>query len=132
MRRSLLAFLALAAIVSVGCFNESTLDPTGTTGTSTGGGGGGGGDGSGSDAAVTIFDNGYNPTSVTVPVGGSVTWTWTGNNAHAVAFDDTTIAPSPVQTRGTFRQRFTRAGTFSFFCSVHGRTVEAGTVTVTP
>jgi plastocyanin len=135
MRRTLFAFLALAAFAAVGCFNESTLDPfgsgTNTTG-GTGGGGGGGADSAGAldTASVLIFDNGYNPSTVTVAPGGTVTWVWTGNNAHGVTFDDGTIAPSTVQSVGTYSVRFPRAGNFSFFCTVHGRTVESGVVTV--
>ena len=135
MRRTLFAFLALATIVAVGCFDESSLDPFGrgtTTVGGTGGGGGGGADSAGAldTASVIIFDNGYNPTSVHVAPGGTVTWVWTGNNAHGVTFDDGTIAASTIQTVGIYTVRFPRAGSFSFFCTVHGRTVESGTVTV--
>jgi plastocyanin len=137
MRRTLFAFLALALIVTVGCFDESSLDPFGSgTNTSVGGSGGGGGggvpDSAGAldTASVFIFDNGYNPTAVAVAPGGTVTWVWTGNNAHGVTFDDGTIAPSKVQSIGTYSVRFPRTGSFSFFCTVHGRTVESGTVTV--
>jgi plastocyanin len=135
MRRTLFAFLALAVIAAVGCFNESTLDPFGKgTTTSTGGTGGvgNGPDSAGAldTASVLIFDNGYNPPAVTVAPNGTVTWVWTGNNAHGVTFDDSSISPSTIQSVGTFTVRFPRTGTFSFFCTVHGRTVESGTVTV--
>lgn len=136
MRRIQFAFLALAMVIAVGCFNESTLDPY-NNGSGTQIGGSGGGDGGGADSAgaldtasVIIFDNGYSPTAVAVAPGGTVTWVWTGNNAHGVSFDDTSIAASTIQSVGTYTVRFPRAGIFSFFCTVHGRTVEAGTVTV--
>jgi plastocyanin len=136
MRRGLLAFLALVAIVSVGCFGESTLDPYNQAGTSTGGGGGGGGGGTPDSAGaldtatVVIFDNGFSPNATQVSPGGSVTWVWTGGNAHNVTFDNTDLSASVVQVTGTFRQTFPRAGIYSYFCSVHGRTVMSGTVTV--
>ena len=135
MRRTLFAFLALGTIVVVGCFNESTLDPYGNKGGAQVGGTGGGGGGTDSSrardtASVLIFDNGYSPTAVSVAPGGTVTWVWTGNNAHGVTFDDATITASTVQSVGTFSVRFPRVGTFAFFCTVHGRTVESGTVTV--
>jgi plastocyanin len=136
MRRGLLAFLALVAIVSVGCFGESTLDPYNQAGTSTGGGGGGGGGGTPDSAGaldtatVVIFDNGFSPNATQVSPGGSVTWVWTGGNAHNVTFDNTDLSASAVQVTGTFRQTFPRAGIYSYFCSVHGRTVMSGTVTV--
>jgi plastocyanin len=135
MRRTLLAFLALVTIVAVGCFDESTLDPFNNGGTQAGGTGGGGtgtpdSSGARDTASVLIFDNGYSPTAVSVALGGTVTWVWTGNNAHGVTFDDATITASTIQSVGTFTVRFPRAGIFSFFCTVHGRTVESGTVTV--
>ena len=139
MRRTLFAFLALVTIVTVGCFGESTLDPYNQTGTQTGGTGGGGGGGGGGTpdsagaldtASVIIFDNGYSPAAVSVSPGGTVTWVWTGNNAHGVTFDDATITASTIQSTGTYTVRFPRVGIFSFFCTVHGRTVESGTVTV--
>jgi len=136
MRRILFAFLALATVVTVGCFGETTLDPynngSGTQIGGSGGGGGGGTDSAGAldTASVIIFDNGYSPTAVTVAPGGTVTWVWTGNNAHGVTFDDATISASTIQSLGTYSVRFPRAGIFSFFCTVHGRTVESGTVTV--
>ena len=130
MHRFLLAFLALVTIVSVGCFNESTLDPFNSTGTSTGGGGGGGGAGALDTATVVIFDNGFTPTSTLVSHGGSVTWVWTGGNAHGIVFDNTALSASAVQVTGTFRQNFPRAGIYSYYCIVHGRSVMSGTVTV--
>jgi plastocyanin len=129
MRRILFAFLALATIAAAGCFNESPLDPFGN-GTSTIGRTGDGGASAFDTASVIIFDNGYSPTAVTVALGGTVTWVWTGNNAHGVTFDDASITPSPIQSSGSFSIRFPRAGMFSFFCTVHGRIVESGTVTV--
>jgi len=137
MRRILFAFLALGMVVAVGCFDESTLDPYNNGNGSQIGGTGGGDNGGVPDSAgaldtasVIIFDNGYSPTTVTVAPGGTVTWVWTGNNAHGVSFDDTSIAASTVQSVGTYKVSFPRAGIFSFYCTVHGRTVESGTVTV--
>ena len=137
MRRIQIAFLALAMVVAVGCFNESTLDPFNNGSGTHIGGSGGGGNGGGTDSAgaldtasVLIFDNGYSPIAVSVAPGGTVTWVWTGNNAHGVTFDDATITASTIQSVGTFTVRFPRVGSFSFFCTVHGRTVESGTVTV--
>ena len=99
--------------MAVGCFDESSLDPyqkryrTSQVG-GTGGGGGGTPDSSGAldTASVLIFDNGYTPTAVLVAPGGTVTWVWTGNNAHGVTFDDGTIAPSTIQSVGRTRCAF--------------------------
>ncbi len=92
-----------------------------------------GGGGSAATAAVTIGDNFFSPASVTVTRDSSktamVTWTWTGRNPHSVVFD----AGGPnsvVQRSGTFSRSFDSTGSFTYFCTVHGRAIMSGTVTV--
>jgi plastocyanin len=48
-------------------------------------------------ANVTITDSGISPASVTIPVGGSVTWTNKGNRTHTA---DSTGGPSAFNTAG--------------------------------
>jgi len=79
-------------------------------------------------ATVSVDDNVFVPAAVTIDVGGTVTWTWTGSNPHTVTADDGSFA-SAQQTSGSFSQTFDTAGTFSYFCEVHGQ-VMSGTVTV--
>lgn len=84
-------------------------------------------------AAVAIGDNFFRPGAVTVARDSSrtatVTWTWTGRNPHSVTFDEG--GPnSVVQRSGTFSRRFNGVGSFTYFCSVHGRAIMSGTVTV--
>src|SRR6476661_6665481 len=91
-----------------------------TTGPSTGGG----------SNAVTVGNNFFSPASVSVATGATVTWTWAmGDTMHTVTFADN--APgSPKQSAGTFQRTFSTAGTYSYFCSVHGPQVMSGTITV--
>ena len=92
---------------------------------------GGGGQNTGT-AVVTIGDNFYDPASVVVTrtdAGARVTWTWTGSNPHTVTFDDGGASSDSMST-GSFSRTFPGAGTFTYFCLVHGRSVMAGTVTV--
>ncbi|MEW5916808.1 MAG: Ig-like domain-containing protein [Gemmatimonadota bacterium] len=83
-------------------------------------------------ADVTVSDNFFQASSVTVvrdqSAGALVRWTWTGQNSHNVTFD--AGAPnSATQTTGTFSRTFTTAGSFTYFCTVHGRGM-SGTVVV--
>ena len=82
--------------------------------------------------SVTVADNFFQPANVTVArTGGAaqVNWTWTGSNPHNVTFD--VGAPhSGTQTSGTFSRTFTEAGSFTYICTVHGRAVMSGTITV--
>jgi len=82
------------------------------------------------NAIINIRDNSFNPTSVTILAGKTVTWNWTGSNQHNVTFDNVAVGNSVSQTTGTFPKTFATAGTFTFYCSIHGKAVMTGTITV--
>ncbi len=79
--------------------------------------------------AVNIIDNNFNPTSLNVTAGTTVTWTWTGGNSHNVTFDDG-VENSFTQTSGTYMRQFAAAGSFPYHCTIHGASVMFGTVVV--
>jgi plastocyanin len=70
------------------------------------------------DGAVTIACFAFDPASVTVQVGDSVTWTNQDSTAHtataAGAFDTGNIASGASAT-----VTFDTAGTFAYACSIH-------------
>jgi plastocyanin len=76
----------------------------------------------------------FTPGTVDIAAGGSVTWTWASENtlAHNVTSGDTppAFAASPTVTSGTYSVTFANAGTFFYYCTVHGRNVMFGTVNV--
>lgn len=85
--------------------------------------------------AVTIVDDAFNPTAITVAKGTSVTWTATGSNGHTVTADDASFDSSngsgaTLAAGSTFAHTFATAGTFAYHCKVHSSM--HGTVTVTP
>ncbi|MFV2073845.1 MAG: plastocyanin/azurin family copper-binding protein [Thermoanaerobaculales bacterium] len=79
--------------------------------------------------AVSVGDNFYDPSAKSVGTGGTITWTWNGSNPHSVTFDGGGPS-SAVKSTGTFDRTFATAGQFTYFCTVHGRNVMSGTVTV--
>src|SRR5262245_2308077 len=83
--------------------------------------------GAGASMNVTVRDNVFDPSSNSVALGGTVTWTWAQSATdHNVTFDDG--PKSETQSRGTFSRMFTTTGTFPYHCTVHpGMT---GSVTV--
>lgn len=83
-------------------------------------------------SAVGVFDNIFDPADVTVTRNGQIRWTWRGNGTieHSVTFDDGSESQAPKRS-GTFTRRFSDAGIFTYYCSVHGRDVMSGKVTVT-
>ncbi len=89
-------------------------------------------------AAVSMTASGFSPSTVTVKVGGTVTWTNTDTAVHQPASD-----PHPTHTGlagfdalggvspgKTFRFTFTRAGTFGYHDHVF--TTRTGKVIVEP
>jgi plastocyanin len=103
--------------------------------------GDGGGDPAPTAAAVIVGNNffrsgqdGSNPTTVTVAVGGTVTWTWTdtGGIPHSVqSLGSPSFTSSEIQAGNgsTYRVTFTEPGTYRYDCAVHG-TMMSGTVVV--
>lgn len=117
-RSSRLAAVLVTSLALVACGSDST---------------GPGDDDNGNNddpTTVTVGDNFFNPANASVTAGATVTWQWDGNNPHTVTFDDDAFSDSDVQTSGSFAQTFNQAGTFTYFCEVHGRAVMSGSVTV--
>lgn len=88
---------------------------------------------------VEVRNNSYSPNSVTIANGSTVTWRWnscTGDGygeevctAHSVTFDDG--GPSAAsREEGTFARTFSAAGTYTYYCTSHGRTAMSGRVVV--
>lgn len=126
--RGLFALLALVGMASAVSCSGSATGPIGKIPGGTGGlpgvGGGGG------SATVTVGNNFFQPDSVSIPVGGTVTWSWApGSVTHTVTFDDGAPGSDP-RSSGTFSRTFTAAGTYTYFCSIHGRAVMSGQVVV--
>jgi plastocyanin len=82
---------------------------------------------------VTISNFQFAPKNVTVKVGSSVTWV-NKDGTHTVTADDGSFQ-SPNLTAGkSFSKKFTKAGTYRYYCSFHGGAGGAdmsGVVTVT-
>ncbi len=81
-------------------------------------------------ADVSIGNNFFSPPSVTIAVGGQVTWTWNSAGvSHNVTFT-TPGAPASCGTAntGTCTKTFSAAGTFNYTCTLHGNM--DGSVTV--
>ncbi|HET9726457.1 MAG TPA: plastocyanin/azurin family copper-binding protein [Gemmatimonadales bacterium] len=112
---AVLRALAIASLAACGGGGGSDT----TTGPSAGGGGN----------DVTVGNNFFSPANLSVATGATVTWSWAmGDVEHQIAFVDG--APgSAKQSSGTFQRTFGSAGTYSYFCTVHGQAM-SGTITV--
>lgn len=69
---------------------------------------------------VSIRDNLFSPSSLSVKAGTTVTWTLDGQVGHNVLSVDLPDLHSATLNHGdTFSYTFARAGTFTFYCSFH-------------
>jgi plastocyanin len=122
MKKLALGFaFALAAVVAA-C--SSTSDNTGSSGTS-------GTSGTTPEAGtptgnnVTVKSNQFDPPTLTIKAGQTVTWTWAGG-AHTVTSganctSDMAYGTGTVKTTvgDTFTHTYPTAGTFEYFCEPH-------------
>lgn len=77
---------------------------------------------------VGIADFTFNPQSITVTMGGAVTWANADSAAHTVTFDDG-LDCGRLDQGGTVSRTFATAGTFPYHCAIHPTTMK-GTVVV--
>ncbi len=75
------------------------------------------------NAAVKIDNFSFGPQTLTVPVGATVTWTNSDDIPHTVVSTDGLFKSKVRDTDETFSYTFTKAGTYSYFCSVHPKMV---------
>ena len=68
---------------------------------------------------VALSGFAFAPTTVTVPVGGTVTWTNKDFVAHTVTSDGGVFDSGSLASGKTFSHTFTQAGTFQYHCTVH-------------
>jgi len=71
-------------------------------------------------AAVSVKDFSYSPASVVIKKGGTVTWTWRGRISHNVYGTKSSYGiNSGFRTKGSWSKRFTRSGSFHYYCTIH-------------
>jgi plastocyanin len=69
--------------------------------------------------AVQVVDFAFDPATVTVPAGATVTWTNGGSRPHTVTADDGSFDSGRLDPGEQFSQTFDQPGTFTYFCGFH-------------
>lgn len=115
MRFPVLALAALVAATACGGSSDSpgtttgpgpTNNPPSTTPTAT--------------TKVSVGNDFFQPSSISVTVGSTVTWTWDSNAViHNVTFPDGS-GSGDLGPSATFSKTFSTAGTFTYVCTIHG------------
>ena len=71
------------------------------------------------NVAVKIDNFVFRPQAITVPVGTTVTWTNSDDIPHTAVSTDGVFKSKVMDTEEKFSYTFTKAGTYSYYCSVH-------------
>lgn len=128
----MLGGLALATVVCTACGGGSGGDSP-TSPSNTNGNGAGAGTGTpatpGANQVIATAGSAFNPTSLTVPAGTTVTFTFE-SVLHDVVFDNVTGAPANIDAAAStsVSRTFATKGAFGFNCTIHAGM--RGTVTV--
>jgi plastocyanin len=110
---AVLLSLALAGVS--GCKKSSTSPSYSSSNSTT----------QGNSGAVSIQNMAFSPSSITVAVNTTVTWTNNDNVTHTVTSNTGVFNSGNIGNAGnyggggTFSYKFTSAGTFPYHCSIH-------------
>jgi amicyanin len=83
-----------------------------------------------SDNTINITKNKFDPATMTVKVNSTVRWVNTDDHPHNIEFKDKAFSTSTylLGAGQSFSQRFLRAGTYDYACTIHPSM--QGTITV--
>jgi amicyanin len=79
--------------------------------------------------SVNITDFKFNPATLTVAAGTTVTWTNKDEEPHTIAAKDGSFHSPGMDTNGTYSFTFTTPGSYDYICGIHP--FMTGTVVVT-
>ena len=68
--------------------------------------------------AVAANDDTFEPKTLNVRPGATVTWTNRGEHAHTVTFDNG-VDSADIPPGGSFSATFPHAGTYNYYCRHH-------------
>jgi plastocyanin len=70
-------------------------------------------------AAVTIANFAFQPDSLQIAAGTTVTWTNADSTAHTVTSDTGAFDAGPLAPGASFTQTFDTPGTYAYHCQIH-------------
>jgi amicyanin len=82
------------------------------------------------DAQIKIANFTFDPPTLTIKAGTTVTWINADDIPHVVSEKDGKFRSGALDTDDSFSQSFTTAGTIEYFCAIHPHMT--GKIIVTP
>jgi plastocyanin len=81
------------------------------------------------DTSVSIVDFAFDPASITIEAGSTVTWTNNGATTHTVTSDDGAFDSGNLASGATYSFTFDTPGTYTYHCTIHPNMTATITVT---
>ena len=82
------------------------------------------------EVVINTVDDRFDPASVTVPVGTTVTWINKGANWHSIASFDGSFESGRIEPGDRFSITFETPGTYQYICKHHAMQGMIATITV--
>ncbi len=82
----------------------------------------------GNEVKIAISGFKFDPATITIPVGTTVTWTNQDSADHLVAGDDGSWKSETLAKGATYSHTFDKTGTYTYICKIH--TTMKGTIIV--
>ena len=111
--RNLIGIGLLVAIIGITSGCTKTDDPM------NGGGGNNGGDNTPGPNEVWIKGMAFQPSTITISAGTTVTWTNKDAVTHTVTSDNGLFDSGSITGNSTYSRQFPAAGTFTYHCTPH-------------
>jgi plastocyanin len=108
--------LSLLTTVFAGCSSSTTTKTTNSTPTTA------------SSDIINIVNFSFTPSTLTAPVGTTVTWKNNDGTTHTVTSNTGVFDSGDLSPQATFSHTFNNSGTFPYHCSIH--TYMTGTIIV--
>jgi plastocyanin len=103
IRNAVIIVLMCFSFILLSCKKDSNITP-----------------GTGGQNEVSIQSGNFSPGTITIPVGGTVTWINNDGIAHTVTSDDAIFDSGNMENGATFPFTFPNKGTFNYHCAYHG------------
>ena len=76
-----------------------------------------------SPAEVRVDNFSFGPDTLTVPTNSTVTWVNKDDVPHVIASNDGLFKSKALDTDDKYSYTFSKAGTYSYYCSIHPKMV---------
>ena len=108
------ALVAVVALAGAACSSKSPSSTPSTTPSATTGG---------QDHVAMTDSLKFVPAEMTIEAGDTVVWTNDGDQPHTVTSDDASgpLKSEQLSKGQTYSHTFATAGTFPYYCTVHGK-----------